>query len=163
GMEHLADLVSSQLSLDFRWEKGAGAAGGLGWGLLVFTGARLRRGIETVLDICDFDAGAQWADIIVTGEGQIDGQSVCGKVIDGVAHRAQTYGKPVIAIAGSLADNATEVYQAGIMSMEACVCRPMPVSLAIENARPYLEDAAERIFRAVFLGMQIKANLEKTL
>lgn len=155
GMMHLADLASDELGVDIRWEKGAGAAGGLGWGLVVFTGAKLKRGIEAILDICNFDEKATWADIIVTGEGQIDNQSVCGKVIDGIAKRAVAYGKPVVAIAGGIADEAVDVYKVGVGSMEACVCRPMNTDQAIKNATAYLEKAAERIFRSVRLGMEM--------
>lgn len=155
GMEHLADLVAEQLQTDIRWEKGTGAAGGLGWGLVIFTGARLKRGIEAILDISNFDEKVQWADIVVTGEGQIDHQSVCGKVIDGISRRAVMYGKPVIAIAGSIADNAAGVYQVGVKSMEACVCRPMNIGQAMENSETYLEKAAERIFRSIRLGMEL--------
>lgn len=156
GMRHLADLMSSMGYKDIRWEKGAGAAGGLGWGLVVFAGAKLKRGIEAILDICNFDTEVGWADIIVTGEGQIDNQSICGKVIDGVAKRARTYGKPVIAIAGCLADNATVAYSAGIEGMEACVSRPMNTSQAMDNAGFYLELAAERIFRSIRVGMELR-------
>lgn len=155
GMKHLADLMSSLGKKDIRWEKGAGAAGGLGWGLVVFAGAKLKRGIEVILDICEFDQEVEWADIIVTGEGQIDNQSVCGKVIDGITRRAKKQGKPVIAIAGGLSDNADEVYHVGVRSMEACVSRPMSVKQAMDNADTYLEMAAERIFRAIRLGMEL--------
>lgn len=155
GMIHLADMVQAQTSTDIRWEKGAGAAGGLGWGLVVFAGATLKRGIEAILDICNFDERAAWADLIVTGEGQIDNQSVCGKVIDGISQRAAVHGKPVIAIAGSVADNADGVYRVGVQSMEACVCRPMKVKQALDNAKGYLEKAAERMFRSIRLGMDL--------
>lgn len=155
GMKHLSDLMSSLGKKDIRWEKGAGAAGGLGWGLVIFVGAKLRRGIEAILDLCKFDREVAWADLIVTGEGRIDNQSVCGKVIDGVAKRAKAQGKPVIAIAGSLSDSAQEVYHVGVSAMEACVNQPMSVQQAMEHADTYLEMASERIFRAIRLGMEM--------
>lgn len=155
GMEHLADLVCAELGTDYRWEQGAGAAGGLGFGLLAFAGARLRRGIETILDLCGFDEKAKWADLIVTGEGRIDGQSVCGKVIDGIAGRAARYQKPVIAIGGSIGEDGHLVYEAGVDGMEACVCRPMDTAQAMEHAGEYLEQASLRIFRSIRLGMEL--------
>lgn len=158
GAEHIADLVTEKYHIDVRWENGAGAAGGLGWGLVVFANAVLKRGIEVILDIGNFDEKAEWADLIVTGEGQIDNQSICGKVIDGIANRASHHGKPVIAIAGSLADNANDVYEVGVKGMEACVCRPMPTKQAIENAKTYLEKASERVFRFISLGMSMKPD-----
>lgn len=156
GMKHLADLFHAQTGADNRWEKGAGAAGGLGWGLMSFAGARLNRGIEVILDLCGFDEKAEWADIIVTGEGRIDSQSICGKALDGIAGRAAVLKKPVIAIGGSIAEDAEEVYRIGIESMEACVCRPMETGEALACAGIYLEQASERIFRSIRLGMELK-------
>ena len=81
GLKHLAYIVKSQLGRDVADMPGAGAAGGLGYGAVVFLGAELRRGIEVVLDIVGFDAAARNADIIITGEGHLDGQSAQGKLI----------------------------------------------------------------------------------
>lgn len=158
GLENLADKMCALGYPDIRWEKGSGAAGGMGWGLVLFTGAVLMPGIDAILDICDFDRAILWADLVVTGEGQIDHQSVCGKVIDGITKRAVRQGKPVIAIAGSLSDNARSVYQVGVGSLAACVSRPMNVHEAMENAERYLETASERIFRAIRIGMELKTE-----
>lgn len=158
GMENLANKMCALGYKDIRWEKGSGAAGGLGWGLVLFAGAKLMPGIDAILDICDFDREILWADLIITGEGQIDHQSICGKVIDGITKRAVRQGKPVIAIAGSLSDNAQSVYQIGVGSLASCVSRPMDIHEAIENAETYLEIASERIFRAIRIGMELKSK-----
>lgn len=106
--------------------------GGLGAGVLAFLNGTLRPGIDTVLDLVGFDRLLEGADLVVTGEGRIDGQTLSGKVISGVALRAQKKGVPVIAIAGDLADGAEKLYDRGVtalfsinrLAVEFEVCRP---------------------------------------
>lgn len=156
GMKHLADLMSKKTKRDSRWEKGAGAAGGLGWGFVVFTGAKLLSGIGAILELVGFEEKCRWADLVITGEGKIDVQSVCGKVIDGISAVTTRYQKPLIAVAGSIDDDFLQIYEKGVEAMEACVMRPMSIENALEKTRQYLPDAAERIMRAVRVGLQMK-------
>ena len=153
GLKHLAEIMRQISGEDLSQSAGAGAAGGLGWGLQVFLGAKLQPGIEAIMDAAGMDEKIKAADLVITGEGRIDSQSVCGKVIDGVAGRAKRYHKPVAAIAGSLAGGLSEVYGAGIGAMEASVCRPMQLTDAMAEAPQLAADAAERLMRAVRLGM----------
>jgi glycerate kinase len=97
GLRHIACVLEMN-GKDVAGISGAGAAGGMGAGLLAFTGAKLRRGIEVVLDLAGFEKAAQNADFIITGEGSLDSQSFSGKVIDGIISRSA--GKPVIATVG---------------------------------------------------------------
>lgn len=96
---------------------GAGAAGGLGAGCMAFLGAELRSGIEAVLDTVDFDRRARDADLIITGEGRIDSQSVHGKVISGIARRVRATGVPLVAIVGGIDESAAEAYDLGVTAM----------------------------------------------
>jgi glycerate kinase len=112
GLKHLAALVAAQLERDVAQTPGAGAAGGLGFGAMAFFGATLRRGIEIVLDLTGFDAAARAADLIITGEGHLDGQSAQGKLIQGLCGRAQ--GKPVIALCGKLSATPEQVAAIGL-------------------------------------------------
>ena len=105
---------------------GAGAAGGLGAALLAL-GARLRSGVETVLDLIGFDERVRDADLVITGEGNMDEQSAAGKAPVGVARRAKRYGKPVVAVVGGRADNLDAVYEQGI-DLVLPICRK-PVDL----------------------------------
>ncbi|WP_342757804.1 glycerate kinase [Kineothrix sedimenti] len=153
GLSHLAKVIEETLTIDIRNMKGAGAAGGLGGGLAAFTGAVIRSGIDAVLDMSDFAQKAEWADLIITGEGRIDFQSSYGKVISGIAGRAGKYGVPIAAIAGSLSEGSQEVYKIGISCMEAAVCRPMPLEEAMgEKAGELVADAAERLMRGIKVG-----------
>lgn len=96
---------------------GAGAAGGMGGGCLVFLNATLKSGIEAVLDMVNFDDCLEGADLVITGEGRIDSQSVHGKVISGIVNRTKPKNVPVVAIVGSIHDSAVEAYDLGVTAM----------------------------------------------
>lgn len=110
---------------------GAGAAGGLGAALLAL-GAELRSGVETVLDLIGFDECVRDADLVITGEGNMDEQSAAGKAPVGVARRAKRYGKPVVAVVGGRADNLDAVYGQGVDLVLPVCRRPMPLDQALD-------------------------------
>lgn len=128
---------------------GAGAAGGLGFGLLSALDARIVPGIEAVLDAVHFDSRVQGASLVVTGEGRIDGQSAQGKAPVGVARRAARAGVMTVAIAGSIGTDIEGLYAQGIRGLFSAVCRPMPLEEAMRNAPRLIADAAERAGRTV--------------
>ena len=110
---------------------GAGAAGGLGAALLAL-GAELRSGVETVLDLVGFDERVRDADLVITGEGNMDEQSAAGKAPVGVARRSKRYGKPVVAVVGGRADNLNAVYEQGV-DLVLPICRkPMSLNQALD-------------------------------
>ena len=132
---------------------GAGAAGGLGAALLAL-GAELRSGVETVLDLIGFDERVRDADLVITGEGNMDEQSAAGKAPVGVARRAKRYGKPVVAVVGGRADNLDAVYRQGV-DLVLPVCRkPMGLELALDpqEATTNLICAGEAAAQAYDLG-----------
>lgn len=132
---------------------GAGAAGGLGAALLAL-GAELRSGVETVLDLIGFDERVRDADLVITGEGNMDEQSAAGKAPVGVARRAKRYGKPVVAVVGGRADNLDAVYGQGV-DLVLPVCRkPMGLELALDprEATTNLICAGEAAAQAYDLG-----------
>ena len=132
---------------------GAGAAGGLGAALLAL-GAELRSGVETVLDLIGFDERVRDADLVITGEGNMDEQSAAGKAPVGVARRAKRYGKPVVAVVGGRADNLDAVCDQGI-DLVLPICRkPMSLDQALDpqEATANLICAGEAAVRAYDLG-----------
>ena len=133
---------------------GAGAAGGLGAGLMVFLNAELKSGVALVIEATQLEKRLADADLVITGEGQINFQTVFGKTPIGVATAAKAQGIPVVAIAGSISDDADSVYDAGIDAMLDIVPEPMPLEVAIENARALIENAAERAARLISVGMK---------
>ncbi len=156
ALAHYAAVVHAQLGLDLAETAGAGAAGGLGYALLVFTRSVLRPGIEIVLDVCGFDEKAADADLVITGEGRIDAQSVMGKVPVGVGRRARRLGLPVLAIVGDIGKGAEAVYAHGVDAIMSTVNRAMPLDEALARSGELLEDAAERVMRIVRLGIGMK-------
>lgn len=155
GLAQFAELICQMNLPDIRNLPGAGAAGGLGGGLVSFLGAEIRPGIKAILEIADFEKSVQWADLILSGEGRIDGQSANGKVVSGIAEIAGKYNVPVIAICGSVEKDAREIFEKGISGMEAAVCRPVTLEKAMDEAEQNVIDAAERVMQMVKAGMEI--------
>ena len=114
GLCYLAEVVRRDTGCDAMDAPGAGAAGGMGYGMLACFGAKLQMGIETVLDTVSFETLAQRADIILTGEGRMDGQSLRGKVVMGIARRAKPLGVPVVAVVGDIGDDIAPAYEQGV-------------------------------------------------
>jgi len=158
NLAHFDKTVQRDLSKSVGNVPGAGAAGGLGAGLMAFLDASLKSGIDIVTEATQLSKRFAGADLVITGEGQINFQTVFGKTPVGVAKVAKTHNIPVIAIAGSIADNADGVYDAGIDAMIDIVPEPMSLETAIENATTLIETAAERAGRMVATGMKIKRN-----
>lgn len=155
GLSHLIDIMAESGLPNLKDMPGSGAAGGLGMGLAAFTGAALRSGIEAVLDAANFTERLNWAHLVITGEGRIDEQSVFGKVPTGISKYAVRYKVPVIAIVGCIGHGASAVYAHGINTIESCVYAPSTLEDALANAADNVEAAAERIMRAIEVGMMI--------
>ena len=155
NLAHLAEVVRRELGGNLENEAGAGAAGGLGFGLLAFCGGRLLSGIETLLRIIEFDKILAGADLVLTGEGRLDGQSIYGKVPLGIAKWARKAGKPVVAIAGELGAEAHAVFEQGIDALFPTVERAMSAETAMNESCAALEACAERAARALLLGMRL--------
>jgi len=114
GLSHFANIVKHQLHIDVDELAGGGAAGGLGAGAVCFLNADLKMGIDVVLDTADFDSLLSGTDLIITGEGKIDTQSLRGKAVIGVAKRAKVKHVPVIAVVGDIGDDIEKAYELGI-------------------------------------------------
>lgn len=114
GLAHLAGVLRRELGADVEQLPGAGAAGGMGGGMAVFFGAGLRRGIEVVLDAVGFEKLARNADLVFTGEGRLDAQSLRGKVVAGVARRAKALGVPAVAVVGDIGEGVEVLYEEGL-------------------------------------------------
>jgi glycerate kinase len=140
GLRHIAGLVTAQLGRDIAQTPGAGAAGGLGFGAMAFFGATLRRGIEIVLDMTGFDDAAKAADVIITGEGHLDGQSAQGKLIQGLCGRAGN--TPVIALCGKLSATPDQIQTIGLKSAQCINAQERPLAEMLANTAVNLEKTA---------------------
>lgn len=155
GMCNYRDVIRSQFGIDCDLIEGAGAAGGLGAALNVFPGGKMRSGIETVLQLIDFDTRLEGVDLIITGEGCTDSQSVFGKVMMGVGTHAKAKGIPCIGLSGSLGEGAEKIFDYGISSLQCIIDRPMTLEYALENAGGLYYNAALRMFRVFKAGAGI--------
>jgi len=156
GMLHYRELLLKVFQVDVNEIPGAGAAGGLGAALVVFLNATLKSGIETVLDLVDFDSRLQGVSLVVTGEGRTDWQSAFGKVLHGVGMRSKKYGIPVVALVGSMGQGAEKIYESGIDSILTTVNAPMELHTALEQAEELYLNAARRLFRMLKAGSQMQ-------
>lgn len=156
GMAHYARVVSDAAGRDIAAFPGAGAAGGLGAALGGVLGAQIKPGIETVLDLVGFDAALAEADLVVTAEGRMDGQSVAyGKGPAGIARRAGEKGVPTLALVGAMTSDAMAFVVGGNASIMTTVNAPMPLEKALADAPRLLAEAAERMFRMVQIGRKM--------
>lgn len=153
GMKRYRDVIRSQSHIDCDSIEGAGAAGGLGAALHVFLNGNMQSGIETVLQLIRFDEKLNDVDLVITGEGCTDSQSVCGKVMQGIGLHAQKRGIPCVGLSGSLGEGAEKIYDYGVDSLNCIVNRPMSLGEAMRNAEKLYYDAAVRMFRMVKIGM----------
>ena len=117
GLGHLAQVVERDLGVSVAQIPGAGAAGGMGAGCMAFLGAELKSGIECVLDTVGFDGLLEGTDLVITGEGRIDSQSVQGKVISGIARRTKPREVPLLALVGGIGEDAGAGYDLGVTAM----------------------------------------------
>jgi glycerate kinase len=122
---------------------GAGSAGGMGFGALAFFNATLKRGIDMVLDLTDFDSAAATADLIITGEGHLDGQSGQGKLVQGVSARAGT--TPVVALAGKLSVTREQVKALGLAAAYSINAVERPLAEMLAATRENLERTASML------------------
>jgi glycerate kinase len=147
ALEHYGRVLERQLGVSVVELPGAGAAGGLGAGLVAFAGAQLRPGVELVAEACGLAGRMEGANLIITGEGRLDGQTAHGKTPAGVARIAKRQGIPVIAVAGALGAGYEELYEHGIDAVFSICQGPIGLPEAIERVEELLASAAESIAR----------------
>lgn len=153
GLRRLAEVIHSDLNLDISTLPGGGAAGGLGAGLVAFLGAKLRPGAELVLRVCSLTERMKDCDLVITGEGRLDGQTVSGKAPAAVAQAARSRGVPVIAISGCLGDNVEKVLDAGINAYFSALEESMAEADLLLRGAGMLERCAEQVGRLLALNV----------
>ncbi|MDP7578900.1 MAG: glycerate kinase [SAR202 cluster bacterium] len=155
ALAHFAKVVRRDIGPDINDIPGSGAAGGLGGGMIAFLGGHLRPGGDIVLEAVNFDQYLNGANLVITGEGQLDFQTVYSKAPIGVAQRAKQKGIPVIAVVGSLGDRFTDVHEHGINAASSIVPAPMTLETASENVFDLIASATEQAIRMLHTGSQV--------
>jgi glycerate kinase len=153
NLRRFAACIRTELGIEVETVPGSGAAGGMGAALQAFLGAQLRPGINIVMEAAGLDAAVRDADLVITGEGRIDSQTVQGKAPIGVARVAKRYGRPVIAIAGSVAVDAGVVHRHGIDAVFSVLCRVGTLEEAMAQAAENVRVTARNIAACFKAGM----------
>jgi glycerate 2-kinase len=151
GLQHFAGLLEQAFGRDFARQPGAGAAGGLGAGAMAFLGAALKPGIETVMAATGFEERLQRAQLVITGEGKLDAQTLQGKLIQGIARQAGTRGIPVIALCGALLASPAEIAALGLQAAFSIQPRPASLPDALAATAENLEQTAFNLARVLML------------
>jgi glycerate kinase len=145
NLRHFFTLVNEQLGIDVRAVPGGGAAGAFAAGLMAFLGGQSRSGIDLILEHLGFDDLLKTADLVITGEGRMDEQTVGGKGPIGVARRAHQRGVKTVALVGGLEADDVLLHDAGVWAVLPIVDTPMPLEEALKRAPELLERAAMRL------------------
>lgn len=153
ALDHYASVLERDLGQSVRNIPGAGAAGGLGAGMIAFLHATLRPGAQLVLEAVNLETYVREADLVITAEGQIDEQTAYGKSVGAVATLTKRYGLPVLALAGSLGSGYKKVYELGIDGISVLPFGPMTLPYAMEHAATLATDATERMLRVLRVNL----------
>lgn len=154
-LAHWADLVEEKTGIALHDKAGAGAAGGIGGAFQAFFSAEMKRGIDIVIEYTGLREALNGADVVITGEGQIDYQTASGKTPMGVAQAAQKHGIPTVAFAGSIGKGIEELYQYGIQSIHSIVNGPMSLAEAMNEAEQLLQQKAEQVMRTMYIKQSL--------
>jgi glycerate kinase len=155
-LKHLAEVVKKQLHKEVEEIPGAGAAGGLGAGIMAFLDGTLVPGFELISTRVNLEEQIRWADLVITGEGRMDHQTGYGKTPSGVAGMARKNKKPVIAFAGAITGSLEEYVKTGFEAVIPVADKPMTLDQSMAEAGRLLEEAAERTFRILKLSSKFK-------
>jgi len=156
NLKRYGQMLEQNLGISVLDVPGTGAAGGLGAGVLAFLNADLRRGVDIIIEATGLEGKLDGADLVITGEGMIDHQTIYGKTPYGVAKLARKYKIPVVAIAGGIGNNIEVLYNNGFNSVFSIVDRPMTLKESIDRAQVLLQDTAERIMRLFSINLHHK-------
>lgn len=147
ALAHLNQLVLAYKGIDYGNRSKAGAAGGLGFGLMAFADAKIYSGIDLILSMIDFETKVKEADLIITGEGRTDGQTVYGKAVSGIARMAKKHGKPVICLSGAVSPDSRLLYECGVTAIFDAALKPMTLTEAMASASENLTFISESMMR----------------
>lgn len=150
NMSHWADQVADVTGISLHDLPGAGAAGGIGGAFQAFFPAKMERGIDVVLEYVNLEGYLKDADVVITGEGQVDYQTASGKTPLGVAQAAKKENVPTIILAGAVGEGVEVLYEHGIVSVNSIINKPMSLHEAMTQAAQLLEKSAEQIIRSYF-------------
>lgn len=151
-LRNYGELIDNITGTEYSLQSGSGAAGGLGFALLSICKGKFAKGIEKIMELIEFDSIVKDSDLVITGEGRLDNQSINGKAPIGVAKTAKKYNIPVVAVVGSSTIDLSEIYNHGIDLVLDIINEPMELDKAIREVHSLVEFAGEKVIRAFSLG-----------
>ncbi|MFW5709345.1 MAG: glycerate kinase [Chloroflexota bacterium] len=154
-LAHYFSVVAEQIGVDVRQKPGSGAAGALAGGIMAFLNGRMQSGIDLLLDYCRFDKHLESANLVITGEGKLDTQTLGGKGPIGIVRRAKDKGVPAVILVGAFEGHMQPLRALGVTAVIPIVPAAMPLDVALDTASSNLTDAAERLGHLLALGMQL--------
>ncbi len=152
GLQHFSTVLEKHFGKDFAFVEGAGAAGGMGAGCMAFLNTKLRPGIDLVIEQTNFEAQVKWADLIITGEGKIDNQTLNGKLISGITRLGNKHRVPVIALCGTLSTTPFNISKLGLSAAFSILNQPMSLKMALAQTSQCLEQTAFSIGQFLTIG-----------
>lgn len=159
NMNHYAKVVTQTIGKDYAEHPGAGAAGGIGFALMALMNAKMRKGVELIIELLELERIAIDVDMIFTGEGSVDAQTSFGKVISGIAALGKNNSKPVVALCGKKVGDMAELHKAGLTAVFSIADEPMLLEKSMSNAELLLEKQSEEIARLLLSCYNVKNKL----
>ncbi len=153
GLQHWGQLLEKETGRSIIQVAGSGAAGGLGAGFLALPHTELKSGFEIIQEMVCLEHHILQADIVITGEGKVDGQTVFGKVVSGVGRMGQKHRKPVICLAGTIGEGSEQLLDHGVTALFSIVNRPMTLTEAIERTPRLLRESARNLVGLINVGL----------
>lgn len=159
NLKHYADVVAQTVGKDYSTCFGAGAAGGIGFALMALTGAKMRKGVELMIELLEIERTIVDADLIFTGEGSVDSQTSFGKVVQGIASSAKKYDKPVVALCGRKVGDMADLHESGLTAVFSIADSPMSMQESMSNAELLIEKQAEEVMRLFLASTNMRKKL----
>lgn len=156
GMTSFSEVMKREINKDCTLMPGSGAAGGIGFTLQSLVDVEFQSGLDLVVEMSDFRKHLKNTDLVITGEGKIDGQSILGKVPVGLSRIAKDRGIPVVAIAGGIGEDTNRLKLEGIEAVLSIVDGPMPIEEAMQNGKKLLYEATKRMLHLIEVGTKLK-------
>ena len=153
GLQNISAIIEKDFEKNIASVAGTGAAGGLGFGAMFFLNAELKEGVKLLMDLCDFDEKLKDVNLIITGEGKIDGQTLQGKLIKGITHRANKFNIPIAAICGTLDVSPKELQEIGINYATSILNRPMNLDDALKYGYEGVQNATFYLVNLLYNSM----------
>ena len=159
NLQRYAEAVEAATGKNYTQSVGAGAAGGIGFALASLMGAKMRKGVELMMELLELECALEATDVVFTGEGSVDAQTAFGKVVSGIASLGKKHDKPVVALCGKKEKDVSDLHTLGLTAVFSIADSPLSVKESMSNAELLIENQSEEVMRLIVAGTNIKKKL----